>query len=104
MFKSITKIITNKYFLVVLAIIALSVGGYAFYTLKKKSPAQNIDEAVEEQITNAEAIDENIEQIAEEITRAAVTPASVQAQTEDLSQAPQVMPTELDREDFAPIN
>lgn len=102
MFKNIMKFITKKYVLIALAIIALSVGGFAFYKLKQRSPVQNIDETVEE-IEATEDFSPDIEQIAQEITRAAITPAAVSADTADLGQVAQVMPTELDRDDFSPI-
>jgi len=91
MFKSLIKKITNKKFLITIAVIAIIAGGCMYYKNQIMSMAQDVDA----EITKTE----------DKIARAVMdlTPNKVSEETKDLSQSPQPMPGIEQQENFAPI-
>lgn len=92
MFKGLMKMITNKKFLIAIALIAIIAGGCMYYKNKIVSMAQDIDAQPKTQT------EKEIEKAVMDLT-----PNAVSEETKDLSEAPQPMPGIEQQENFAPI-
>lgn len=91
MFKSLMKMITNKKFLIAIAIIAIIAGGCMYFKNQIMSMAQDVDVEIKD-------TEDKIAQAVMDLT-----PNAISEETEDLSQSPQPMPGIEQQENFAPI-